>query len=255
MKVCLVQYDIAWQNPTHNKEKIGKLVEDNPLTPDLYILPEMFTTGFTMESEANAESMQGASIQWMKQFSRDHRCAVTGSLVISESESFFNRLVWIDNGAIAGHYDKRHLFAKAGEDASFRAGQSREQFVTNGLQFCPMICYDLRFPVWSRNTTDYDVLIYVANWPAVRRDAWRKLLMARAIENQCYVIGLNRIGVDANGLEYCGDSQVIDPYGSVVADLGNKECIANVTIDRDTLLDCRQKLPFLRDRDQFEITV
>lgn len=218
---------------------------------DLLLLPEMFNTGFTMDASRNAQSMTGESASWMQQMSLKHQCDVMGSLIIEEAGKFYNRLLHVNQGKISITYDKRHLFAYAGEHNSFVAGQDRIFSEIKDLNFRPLICYDLRFPVWSRNTGNVDVLVYVANWPAKRKTAWRQLLIARAIENQCYVLGLNRVGIDGNDHTYSGGSLIVGPYGDVLHDLGESETSLVVMLEKSVIKSCREHLPFLEDRDQF----
>ena len=254
MKVCLVQFDIAWHQPIQNLDKLSGLLAKADSDVDVVVLPEMFTTGFSMQSEMLAETKHGNSIAWMIEQSNRLSSDIVGSLITDTMQGMFtNRLWWIAEGDVVGFYDKRHLFAKAGEDAYYQAGSSHTLITKGKLRFMPLICYDLRFPVWSRNSMGYDVLLYVANWPAVRRDAWRQLLIARAIENQSYVIGVNRVGRDGKGLDYAGDSMVVDPYGTVVADQGNKEGVMHVSLEKAIIENCREQLPFLRDQDAFEL--
>jgi len=250
--ICLVQFDISWEDPTANHSEIESLLpREEPF--DLLLLPEMFNTGFTMQAARNAQPMSGASATWMKQLSLNHHCDVMGSLIIEEGGLFYNRLLHVKAGEICATYDKRHLFAYAGEHKAFTAGDDQLYCQINDLNIMPLICYDLRFPVWSRNTGSVDVLVYVANWPAKRRVAWRQLLIARAIENQCYAIGLNRVGTDGNEHVYQGDSLVVDPYGKVLHDLGEEETSLVVTLEKSAVEQCRTHLPFLNDRDQFTL--
>lgn len=254
MRVCLIQFDLSWHEPQSNRAKVDLLLQNLELeTGTVVVLPEMFTTGFSMQGGDLAESMTGDTLSWLKERSHDLQCHIAGSLIIRDDIGLYNRLVWVSNGVLIGQYDKKHLFGKAGEDKSYQPGTKNVMISAGGWKWRPLICYDLRFPVWSRNVDGYDALLYVANWPSVRREAWRQLLIARAIENQCYVVAVNRTGADPNDLEYVGDSLVIDPYGAIVADLGNKEIAQVVSLDKQRLDTCRSRLPFLRDRDHFQL--
>jgi len=210
LKVTLLQAKIAWQDPAANLTHYAGMLENIGPT-DLIILPEMFTTGFTMDPATNAETMGGTAVRWMAERAKAHQAVVTGSLVIEEAGEYYNRLIWMRPDGTCATYNKRHLFAMAGEHEHYVAGRERLVVELNGWRICPMVCYDLRFPVWARNDDAYDLLIYTANWPNRRSYDWNTLLKARAIENQCYVVAVNRVGTDANGHEYNGDSCVIDP--------------------------------------------
>jgi len=240
------------------EEKINSMEEPT----EIVVLPEMFSTGFSMRPESLAETMQGHTVDWMKRISRDKRIILTGSLVIEEDGKYFNRLIWMMPNGSMGYYDKRHLFGYAGEDKHYNAGNKRLIASVKGWKINLQICYDLRFPVWSRQqmtgSTDnaepeYDVLIYVANWPQRRNHAWKTLLCARAIENQSYVIGVNRVGVDGNDIAHSGDSLVLNPMGEVLYHMANEEDIFTIQLDKQELTDIRDKLPFLRDADRFHI--
>lgn len=240
------------------EEKINSMEEPT----EIVVLPEMFSTGFSMRPESLAETMQGHTVEWMKRISRDKRIILTGSLVIEEDGKYFNRLIWMMPNGSMGYYDKRHLFGYAGEDKHYNAGNKRLIASVKGWKINLQICYDLRFPVWSRQqmtgSTDsvepeYDVLIYVANWPQRRNHAWKTLLCARAIENQSYVIGVNRVGVDGNDIAHSGDSLVLNPMGEVLYHMANEEDIFTIQLDKQELTDIRDKLPFLRDADRFHI--
>ena len=249
----ILQYDIVWEDPTKNKDKIDSTIEAIQDQLDLLVLPEMFSSGFTMNPKAVAETMQGATINWMKLKAAKHQFAITGSLVIEEDGNYYNRLVFVrPNGEISS-YDKRHLFTYAGEHTYYKAGRDRLVFNYLGWKICPMICYDLRFPVWSRNNLDYDVLLYVANWPEARTSHWKTLLPARAIENQCYVIAANRMGQDDLGLNYIGASAAINYSGESLLEMNNEEKMERVIISKGKMKAFREKLAFLKDQDQFEI--
>jgi omega-amidase len=225
------------------------------------ILPEMFSTGFTMKPAALAETMDGETVQWMKRMAIQKKIIVTGSIIIQEGGQFFNRLIWMQPDGNYGYYDKRHLFAYAEEDRYFSAGSQRLIASVNGWRINLLICYDLRFPVWSRQAAngaeeaEYDMLIYVANWPERRSTAWKTLLKARAIENQCYVIGVNRVGKDGNDLNYTGDSMVVDAMGEVLYEKAHEEDVFTITLDKESLQAIRNKIPFLKDADDFRIMI
>ena len=254
LKLALLQYDLVWENPEENRinftNHITAIYEDI----DLIILPEMFTTGFTMNAKDHFETMNGDTVTWMQTMAGQKKAAICGSIIIKENEHFFNRMLFVyPNGEIK-HYDKRHTFTLAGEDRVYEKGKTRDIFELKGWKICPQICYDLRFPVWARNTVDYDLLIYVANWPEIRINAWNALLKARAIENLSYCIGVNRIGLDGNGHPYCGNSQSIDPMGNIIGYLDENELGTIITtLSKTDLKDVRNKLNFLEDRDSFVI--
>lgn len=254
LKVALVQSNLVWENPEQNRHnfrsKISKLSE----LVDLIILPEMFTSGFTMNANQVAETMTGETISWMKKLSEEKNAAITGSIVITEDGNFFNRLVFVHpNGEIL-HYDKRHTFTLAGEHKVYQAGQQNVIIHYKGWKLKPLICYDLRFPVWARNVEDYDLLFYVANWPKVRINAWDALLQARAIENMSYCIGVNRVGLDGNSYEYTGHSAAYDVLGKRIDTIQfDKEAIEIVTLDKTHIETYKNKLGFLNDRDYFNL--
>lgn len=223
------------------------------------ILPEMFSTGFSMKPGLLAETMDGPTVQWMKKTAATNKVIITGSLMIEEAGKYFNRAIWMQPNGQCGWYNKRHLFAYAGEDKHYTAGQQRFIASVNGLKVLLLVCYDLRFPVWSRQQFDtqkqfeYDVLIYIANWPQRRSAAWKTLLQARAIENQCYVIGVNRVGADGNGIHHSGNSMVIDPLGEVLYHKEEAEDLFSIKLEKAKLEAARQQFQFWRDADAFEI--
>lgn len=245
MKVTLVQYDVAWQDHDANYDKVGTLLTDCE-DCDLIVLPEMWATGFTMEVSTLAESETGPSVLQMIKWAEKYDCHVAGSLIISEGDKYYNRLLLVSAKGIVGRYDKRHLFSLAGEDKHFTAGTTKAIWQIAEWRVCPMICYDLRFPVWSRNYEDYDLLLYVASWPRMRHHAWATLLQARAIENQCYVIGCNRTGKDGNGFPHKGGSAIVGPTGKTIR-LESQEGILTDTLSRKTMLSFRKNFPFLGD--------
>lgn len=229
---------------------------------EIVVLPEMFSTGFSMKPELLAETMEGETIQWMKRVASQNNIILTGSFICRDAESaparYYNRLVWMLPNGQYGIYDKRHLFAYADEDKHYTAGTKRFIASVKGWKIHPLICYDLRFPVWARqkptgDQAEYDVLIYVANWPERRVHAWKTLLQARAIENQCYVIGVNRTGDDGAGIHYSGESMIVDPMGEVLYTRKEEEDIFTISLDKTLLQTAREKLPFLRDADSFRI--
>ena len=224
---------------------------------NLVILPEMFSTGFSMRPSVLAETMDGQTIEWMKKISNAKKIIVTGSIIIEDNGHYFNRLIWMLPNGNYGFYDKRHLFAYAGEDQHYTAGNKRLITSVNGWKINLQICYDLRFPVWARQQSnespEYDLIIYVANWPERRNHAWKTLLTARAIENQSYVIGVNRVGEDGNQINHSGDSMLIDPLGNILFSKQQEEVIHSFVLTKDSLNQTRNKFPFWNDADQFNI--
>jgi omega-amidase len=253
LNISLVQANLAWHQPQQNRDHLRLMLERVSRASDLVVLPEMFTTGFTMQAAEFAESMDGPSVSWMRERARELDAALCGSLIVVEDGKYLNRFVLAEPDGTLNYYDKRHLFAMAGEHDSYTAGRSRQVINFRGWRICPMICYDLRFPVWSRNDLDYDLLVYVANWPSRRRSHWKALAMARAIENQCYVATVNRVGADAKGLEYLGDSSLVDFTGEVQWCCEANEDVHNAILDRSAMVAYRQRFPFLRDRDLFSL--
>lgn len=253
MNVSLIQTDLSWEDPKANLSRIETQLDLLPAASQLVILPEMFTSGFTMNPQAVAEPMNGPTLSWLRQKAADLEVAITGSYVVESDGEYYNRLVWVFPDGRYQSYDKRHLFTLAGEHEHYKAGTERLLVEWQGWKICPLICYDLRFPVWSRNTVGYDLLIYVANWPERRRHHWRSLLMARAIENQSYTIGLNRVGVDGKDFRYTGDSCVIDYAGEIRASLAIESTTITVKLDKDTQQAYRKRFAFLPDQDNFTI--
>jgi omega-amidase len=253
MKITLIQSSLFWENPKANRNhfevKINALAEK----VDLIVLPEMFSTGFTMNPEAVFETMEGETIQWMQSLAEAKNSAITGSLVIKENGNFYNRLLFVFPSGEIQFYDKRHLFTLAGEDKVYTSGKEKLIVEYQGWKICPLICYDLRFPVFARNTEDYDLLIYVANWPKARIQAWDILLKARSVENLCYTIGVNRIGLDDNNFEYNGHSQTVDFLGNYVLEPQETEGVFIVELNKEKLVETRNKFGFLNDRDVFEL--
>ncbi|RKS99262.1 amidohydrolase [Flavobacterium sp. 123] len=253
MKVALVQSSIVWENPKSNRNFYEKKIHALTEQVDLIVLPEMFTTGFTMNPSAVAETMQGETMQWLQSLAKAKKCAITGSLIIKEGKNFFNRLVFIFPNGELQFYDKRHLFTLAGEDKVYTSGKEKLIVDYLGWKICPLVCYDLRFPVFARNTENYDLLLYVANWPKPRINAWDILIKARSVENMCYTIGVNRVGLDSNNLEYIGHSQVVDYLGNSILEPQESEAVFIVELNKDKMLETRKKLGFLNDLDSFEI--
>lgn len=252
LRLSFVQDHLLWERKQENLDHFARQITPLKGKTDLIILPEMFTTGFSMNARKLAETMDGPTVDWMKKQAADLSAAIMGSVIIEENGHFFNRLVFATPKGDLTCYDKRHLFSFAGEHDYYSAGQNRVLIEYRGWKIMPLICYDLRFPVWSRNTEDYDLLIYVANFPDKRRFAWSQLLTARAIENQVYTIGVNRIGEDGNGIEYSGDSRCFDYKGSVMADAVSEAVIKTVTLSYEAQQAFRKQFAFLPDRDLFE---
>jgi predicted amidohydrolase len=261
LRLSLVQGATRWHDLAGNRDYYGKLVHALKGQSDLIVLPETFTSGFTNETLGNAETMQGESLSWLKALAADVGAVVTGSMVIREGERCFNRLIWMRPSGQFEIYDKRHLFRMAQEHTRYGGGEQRLIVELNGWRICPLVCYDLRFPVWIRNRYDriagrfdYDLSIFVANWPSARSYAWRTLLRARAIENLSYCVGVNRVGVDGNDLHYDGDSVALDFLGSPLVELGAQEQVVTVTLDPATLAAHRERFPAWMDADEFNIT-
>lgn len=255
LNVALVQCSLSWEDAEANRKHIGKLLESiSKSSVDLILLPEMFASGFTMNAASVAETMDGDSVRWMKQIARNKKAVVCGSLVIKEKKKFYNRLLWITPSGAITVYDKRHLFRMAGEEKVYTAGTKRVIVSLGGWRICPLVCYDLRFPVWCRNADEYDLLLFVANWPSRRRLAWKQLLTARAIENQCYVAGLNRVGKDGKGIPYTGDSIIHGPFGETLAKATpSRQQVIRVSLEYKALQDARKHFPVMLDRDAFKI--
>lgn len=253
MKIAIIQSNLSWEEPETNRVHFYKKINEIEEQVDLIVLPEMFTSGFTMNPNQVAESMSGDSIKWLKNVARQRNCAIIGSVVIEEDGNYYNRLLFVFPSGEIETYDKKHLFSLAGEDEKYKAGKKKITVDYKGFRICPLICYDLRFPVFSRNVEEYDILLYVANWPNTRINAWDILLRARAVENQCFTIGLNRIGQDSNQLTYNGHSQVIDLMGNYLLEPQEKEGVFIVELDKDQLISSRKKFNFLSDRDAFTL--
>ncbi len=269
LKITIVQSDLFWENKEENLKMFSQKIAAISERTDLIVLPEMFTTGFSMSPEKFAEPMNGSSVNWLAEKAREKNCVITGSFICEENNKYFNRLVWMNPDGSYNSYDKRHLFRMANEDNYYCAGQDKIIVELKGWKICPLICYDLRFPVWSRQNIEvrrqksedrrleyqYDVLIYIANWPKRRSHPWKILLMARAIENQCYVVGLNRVGDDGNKIGHSGDSVVINAKGETISKIKPyEECIETVTISFIELEKFRKSFPAILDADDFKIS-
>jgi omega-amidase len=252
LSVTLIQCELAWEQPRDNRQQIGEMVASLAQAPDLIVLPEMFTTGFSMNALANAELPGGATEQWLLELARHHDCAISGSIAVRADNGVYNRMLFASPQGVE-HYDKRHLFRMAGEHNRYLPGQERVIVNWRGWRILLQVCYDLRFPVFSRNRDDYDLALYVANWPAARRMHWRQLLVARAIENQACVIGVNRIGRDAKGLDYSGDSLAVTGDGNLLHDMANKNGAARVVLSGAALQSYREGFPCQLDADRFQL--
>ena len=253
----LIQTDLAWEDKPANLAMLDKKIRD-VINTQVVVLPEMFSTGFSMNPSQLAESMDGQTVTWMRAIAIEKKIILTGSVIIEDEGKYYNRLIWMLPTGELGFYNKKHLFAYAEEDQHYAAGTERFIASVNGWKINLQVCYDLRFPVWARqspseNGPEYDVLIYVANWPQRRNTAWKTLLRARAIENQCYVIGVNRVGNDGKNIQYSGDSTVIDPLGEILYENAGSEDVFTITLDKKNLDEVREKFPFWRDADPFLI--
>ncbi|WP_418497570.1 amidohydrolase [Flagellimonas sp.] len=250
LRVALIQSHLHWENPEQNRKMFGEKIDTISEDVDLVVLPEMFTSGFTMEPGHIDPSEGKKTVEWMQRLAKQKNTAVIGSIVFQENGNQFNRLFFVEPSGKYSTYDKKHTFTLAGEDKVYEAGKQKLIVEYRGFKICPLICYDLRFPVWARNVEDYDVLIYVANWPKPRIEAWDTLLKARAIENMAYCIGVNRTGLDDLQHEYPGHSAVYDELGKQIA-YSDQEEILYVTLDKNQIESTRKKLRFLEDRDNF----
>ena len=274
LTVTTIQTNLAWENKAANLQMLEGKINSLEEKTEVVVLPEMFSTGFSMNTALLAETMEGETVEWMKAIAAKHKIILTGSLMIKENDRCFNRLLWMLPNGQFGYYDKRHLFAYGEEDKHYTPGNKRLIASVKGWRINLQVCYDLRFPVWARNRLlqtdksfeesgsspdnneavvrpEYDLLIYVANWPERRNHAWKTLLCARAIENQCYVVGVNRVGRDGNNINHSGSSLVIDPLGEVLYHMAEEEDIFTITLRREHLEDVRTKFPFWKDGDQF----
>ncbi len=256
----IIQTNLHWEDKKTNLQMLENKILSLADNTEVVVLPEMFSTGFSMKPEMLAETIDGETIQWMKRMAAAKKIILTGSVIIKEGEHYYNRLIWMLPNGQYGQYDKKHLFAYAGEHLHYTPGNKRLIASVKGWKINLLVCYDLRFPVWARQSpladageAEYGVLIYVANWPEKRNHAWKTLLQARAIENQCYVIGVNRVGDDGNGIHHTGDSMVVDAMGEVLYTKSEEEDIFTITLSKEELNSVREKLPFLEDADDFRI--
>jgi predicted amidohydrolase len=252
LHVVGIQADLFWENPTKNIASFEDKINSLPENTDLIVLPEMFTSGFTMKPEKVAEKMNGSTISWMQKIAIEKQIAITGSLVVKENNNYYNRLVFVHPSGEIETYNKRHSFTLAGEDKVYTSGTEKLIVTYKGWKICPLVCYDLRFPVWARNTENYDLLIYMANWPDKRIKAWNTLLKARSIENMCYTIGVNRTGIDANNYEYSGNSLIVDFLGEEIFSLPKNEVgFVSANLSKKSQGLVKEKLGFLNDKDSF----
>ncbi len=255
LEIAIIQSEIVWHNASQNRINFEEKINKIKSKIDLFVLPEMFSTGFSMTPQPVAETMCGQTVLWMQKIANKKQCAITGSVIIKEENKFYNRLLFVFPSGEIEYYDKSHLFFLTGEDKVYTKGKKKIIINYKGWKICPFICYDLRFPVYSRNVENYDILLYVSNWPKQRIVAWNSLLKARSIENMCYTIGVNRVGTDANNFEYNGHSGVYDCLGKKIVKIeSNKEIEVKFSLDKKHLKAERKKLAFLNDRDFFEIT-
>jgi len=261
--ITIIQSDLVWENKDENLKRFSQKINSITEKTDVIVLPEMFTTGFAVNRIQLAEEQEGEGLLWMKQMAKNKNAAIVGSIAIKEQQHFYNRLYWVNPDGNFFTYDKRHLFRMAGENNYFDAGTKKLIVEYKGWKFCPLICYDLRFPVWSRNVwniangnymPDYDILLFVANWPEVRSYPWKQLLIARAIENQCYVVGVNRVGKDGNNFDHSGDSAIINPRGEIITTvLPHEEKNETVAINRNYLEEFKKVFPVGSDADRFNL--
>lgn len=258
LTLTLIQTNLSWENKSENLAMFEKKIQAIQEKTEIIILPEMFSTGFSMKPELLAEDMNGETVTWMKRVARERRVILTGSVIIKENDNYYNRLIWMLPNGEYGIYDKRHRFAYAGEDQHYAAGNKRLIASVKGWKINLLVCYDLRFPIWARQQSqdqglEYDLLVYVANWPERRSLPWKTLLQARAIENQSFVVGVNRVGEDGNNIYHSGDSMVISPLGEVMYHKQHDEDVFTITIQKDTLEEVRTKFPFWKDADDFTL--
>jgi omega-amidase len=254
MKISVIQPETAWENKPLNFEILSGILSPLFNKTDIVILPEMFNTGFSMNPDVLSESPEGDTLLWMRETAEKGNFGVCGSYIVKEKRKFYNRWVFVSPDNKTWQYDKHHLFTMGGEERLFTAGTAKLNFSFRGIKISPFICYDLRFPVWSRNHEGSDLIIYSANWPETRQNVWNILLKARAIENQCYVAGSNRTGTDGEGISYCGESMIIDPRGAIIENAGTEgNCSVSAEISVTGLNAFRKKFPVLKDMDDFTI--
>jgi len=255
MKIALIQSDLYWEDVSKNRKSFESKINQINSSVNLVVLPEMFSTGFTMNAPEVAETMEGETVLWLQSLAKQKNFAITGSLIILENEKYYNRMLFVFPSGKIEYYDKRHLFSLAGEDQFYTSGKEKVIVEYLDWKICLQVCYDLRFPVFARNVENYDLLLYVANWPKVRTNAWDALLKARAIENLSYVAGVNRVGLDVNDYEHVGHSQVIDFLGNFILEPQETESVFIVELDKKAMIETRKKLDFLNDKDIFEIKI
>ncbi len=252
LNLAAIQFDIQWESPEANRKYLEEVISEYQTVADVIILPEMFNTGFSINVSNIAEIHEGPTVQWMSDIANRYDCAICGSIPTKVESRYVNRFYWVESESIQ-FYDKKHLFGYGKESEVYSSGASHLIVEYKGYRIMPLVCYDLRFPVWSRNTQDFDLLLYVANWPDARASAWRQLLRARAIENLCYVCGVNRVGTDGVGLHYIGDTAIIDYQGVDVAILKDEITTLKGTIDKTKMIAFRNEFNFLNDRDEFTL--
>ncbi len=253
IKVCLVQPLMVWENIDANLELIEGMLNEEGEGVDLIILPETFSTGFTMRSELFADHMDGEAVRWMKKVASERNTHIAGSIIIMEEGRIYNRLLWVSPEGVEDFYDKRHLFRMGREYDNYYPGDARKVFILGDFRFLPQVCYDLRFPVFSRNRDDYDVIFYVANWPAPRQNVWEVLTRARAMENQAYLLGVNRVGQDGQGVDHLGGTCAVDPLGNIIGSLDHNPGIMNCTLSFEVVQKYREKFPAWKDADSFTL--
>ncbi len=261
LTISMIQTGLLWEDKTGNLAMLTQKITSIPQGTELVILPEMFSTGFSMQPKKLAEKMDGFTVAWMKEMAAQKKIIIAGSVIIEEENNYYNRLLWVFPNGNCGYYDKRHLFGFANENDHYTAGIKRVIAQVKGWKINLQVCYDLRFPVWARQAMqanaepEFDLIIYVANWPERRSHAWKTLLAARAIENQCFVAGVNRTGMDGNGIYHSGDSMLVGPLGEILYQKAHDEDIFTVSLQKEVLLDVRNKFPFLKDGDAFDIKI
>jgi omega-amidase len=255
LTITLIQPNLFWEDKAANLQMLSQKIDCITVPTEIIVLPEMFSTGFSMQPEKLGETMEGETIAWMKNIAATKKIILTGSVIIQEENKYYNRLIWMLPNGQYGHYDKRHLFAYANEHQHYTAGNKRLIAQVKGWKINLQVCYDLRFPVWARQQSpdEFDIILYVANWPERRSHAWKTLLTARAIENQCYAIGVNRVGNDGNNIYHSGNSMVVDALGNELYHKADDEDVFTITLQKDTLQETRNKFPFLKDADSFVI--
>ncbi|PIX32536.1 MAG: amidohydrolase [Bacteroidetes bacterium CG_4_8_14_3_um_filter_31_14] len=254
LKISLIQSNLAWENPDKNLQMFEKKITEIKRESDIVLLPEMFTTGFSMNPKPLAETMDGKTVLWIKKQANENNFALGGSVIIKDNNNFYNRFIFVEPNGLIRYYDKHHLFSITGENNEYTAGNARTIIKYKGFKFLLQICYDLRFPVWMRNKNDYDAILLVANWPERRKEAWKQLLIARAMENQCYIAAVNRVGNDANNISHSGDSMILDYAGRILISAKPfREEIINYEFNLNNLNDAKEKFPSWKDSDEFEI--